>query len=117
MVTLRDKLCALTLMATMTMLTIGTPVVASMHESCVMDHHDCGASALVVSCDCGHEGERSTQATVEGRVQFAPDWFATSVTLPIASHVLPSATTVAVDGSPPRGSPPDFPTLYASLLI
>jgi hypothetical protein len=98
---------------------IGVPVIAGqMHPVCAPKQHDCGDTARITKCCCHDQGEASNQSgPAEPRVQvnphstFAPAVFASCDVSRLYRATLRSHT------SPPRASPLDLPTLFASLLI
>jgi hypothetical protein len=103
--------------ATMVVGTSSGVFATPAHERCVSRHHTCGATERVASCCCGHESDRSTPATTETRTSPTPDIGAATAILPLIALVSPAIVVAPVQTAPLRGSSPDLPTLYATLLI
>jgi hypothetical protein len=114
----RSRLPAIVLIAVVVG-AIGVPMFAGqIHVLCAPKQHECSPTAKITSCCCDDQGEASNQAgPAEPKVQlnphqtFAPAVFASSD----ASSLY--RATVRPHTSPPRASPLDLPTLFASLLI
>jgi hypothetical protein len=116
-VTLRPKLATSVLMATLVVGPIGASMAAHAHATCVIAMPYCGEAATAASCCLGHRGDRSSPAILEGRTPSTPD-LSTARAVPPVLCIAPRALPVsAVNIVQLRGSPPDFPTFYGTLLI
>jgi hypothetical protein len=116
--TVRAKLSALILIVALTGATSVREFAGEIHAICAARHHDCGKTATIAACCCGdHDGTSNQAGPVQSRIQVHP-----SLTFGAAPAVATDAltvyrTNVRPQTSPPRASPLDRPTLFASLLI
>jgi hypothetical protein len=89
-----------------------------IHPACTAMHHDCGQAPTLKACCCGDQSNISdrigpTVAKVTCRVTLVRvAAVATDIVVPASPHAF-----TATHASPPRSSPVDRPTLFATLLI
>lgn len=96
-----------------------TALMAATHPICTIKEHDCGKVPTIKPCCCGDQGDSArpsgpASAKVIVSVTFFP------VALASDADTFAAASTHAITHwpiSPPRSSPVDLPTLFASLLI
>jgi hypothetical protein len=112
----RAKLCAFVLVAVVIGLA-GTPLFAGQ-KHCDTKPHDCGKVTRIAACCCGDHGDASSQGgPVEPGVRLNPGLHVVPALFSSIGFSLQDRTIARPDTSPPRSSPLDFPTLFASLLI
>jgi hypothetical protein len=112
----RVKLSALVLVAVVIGLA-GAPLVAETRH-CDQKPHDCGKVTRIAPCCCGDHGDASNQGgPVETGVQINPGVHVIPALFSSVDFSHQDRTIARLDTSPPRGSPLDLPTLFASLLI
>jgi hypothetical protein len=116
--TVRSKMLAIALIAAVISAFGGPAFAGLIHPVCAPKLHECGDTARITKCCCDDQGEASNQAgPVESRVQVNPD-----VTfVPVVFRSMDCSglyrSFVRPHTSPPRATPLDLPTLFASLLI
>jgi hypothetical protein len=91
--------------------------VAGIHPLCTAKQHDCGTGPLIQACCCADQSGTTDQTAPNAKVTFNVTLLpvaavAAHLFVPVSTHA--SMPTVV---PPPRSSPVDLPTLFASLLI
>jgi hypothetical protein len=91
--------------------------VTGAHPICTAKQHDCGTGPKIQACCCGDQSNTSDQTAPTAKVMVSvtllPVAAVTANTfVPVSTHAFTPA-----QAPPPRSSPADLPTLFASLLI
>jgi len=107
------------LIAIVTISAISLPVATQAAQgACAPKQHACGNVGSIAPCCCADRSDSSNPGgPIASRVQLTDDPAPIPVAFAGASVVDTSHDGVAVQLSPPRVCPVDFPTLYACLLI
>lgn len=88
-----------------------------VHPVCVTNQHECGKTAKIAPCCCGHQADTSNQGgPAQSRTQI--DSAAASVACAFGpSPASGYFSTMFRAHAAPRAGPVDLPTLFACLLI
>jgi len=92
--------------------------IAAAHPICAVKHHDCGNAPTIKPCCCGDQSNISDQAgPTTAKVTFSATLHPVAVVVAAEFVPIPTRAFISAQFSPPRSSPVDLPTLFASLLI
>ena len=114
----RVRVSAVALIAVIVSAQAGLCFAADHHAICPVMQHDCDKAARLTQCCFGEQRDGSNPSgPAASRVQLTAG--STFISLaPLQTVVAPAVQPGArVHTSPTRGTPPDLPTLFATLLI
>jgi hypothetical protein len=116
--TARGRLSVVVLIAAVAS-AIAAPVFAApIHPACAANEHDCGKAIRIVSCCCDDRSDASNPSgPVESRVRVVPALTFTPLVAATTDGPRLQRMSLEIQTSPPRTTPLDLPTLFASLLI
>jgi hypothetical protein len=114
----RTSLSAIGLVVALVGSTSTSAFMLAVHPVCTAEHHDCGKGPTIRPCCCGDQHSLSDQTgPTAAKVTF--NGTLRPVTTVAADVLVPDSPLAfaRATASPPRSSPVDLPTLFASLLI